>query len=312
MNLRLSTAPLIRSNLTTKRLMRDVLIALAPCTIMGIYRFGLNAALLLVISVLTAVLAEYLWMRLMKRPMLISDCSAAVTGLILGLNLPPTAPWWTAVIGSALAILLVKQLFGGIGDNFLNPAMAARAILLASWPVHMTTFMLPVNALVYTADAVTGATPLATGNAGYMDLLMGNIPGSIGEISALMILLGLAYLLVRKVITIIIPAAMLLSTALFSWLFGADPLYAVLAGGVLFGAVFMATDYTTTPMTRAGQAIFGVGAGLIVAIIRAFGAYPEGVTYAILLMNVVTPLIDKFVKPKLFGRPPKQKKEVQA
>ncbi|MDL2217429.1 RnfABCDGE type electron transport complex subunit D [Christensenellaceae bacterium OttesenSCG-928-M15] len=307
MALRMSTAPHIRSGETTRRIMADVLIALVPCVIAGVYRFGLSAALLIAVCLFTSVLSEFVWFKLSKRPMRVNDLSALVTGLILALNLPPTTSWWVAAIGCVFAIILVKQLFGGIGDNFVNPAIAARAALLASWPVQMTTFILPLNSATATAvDAVTSATPLSTGSAEYWNLFVGNIPGSIGEISKLMIIVGLLYLLIRKVITPVVPLCMLAGTALMSWILGGDPLAAILSGGVMFGAVFMATDYTTSPMTTKGQVVYAFGAGIIVSIIRKYGAYPEGVTYAILVMNIVTPLIDKYMKPKLFGRPQKE------
>lgn len=323
MNLRISTAPHIRSHDTTARLMLDVVIALIPTALVGVYLFGLYAALILVLSMASAVLAEYLYQRITKQPVRIGDCSALVTGLILGLNLPPTAPWWLAVIGSALAIVLVKQIFGGIGDNFMNPALAGRAILLASWPVRMTNYIAPnffkpeAFSLV---DAATTATPLAGNPADVpmLDLFLGNIPGTIGEVSKIAILLGFAYMLIRKTISWRIPVIMLVSTGLFSFLFsGVDPLSAMLSGGVMFGAVFMATDYTTSPMTAKGQMIYAAGCGLIVAVIRAFGAYPEGVTYAILLMNIATPLIDKYVGRRVYGfvkpeKPAKKGKEVKA
>ena len=321
MNLRISTAPHIRSHDTTSRLMLDVVIALIPTAAAGIYLFGLYSALLLVIAMVSAVLAEFLFQKITKQTVRVNDLSALVTCLILGLNLPPTAPWWIPMIGSALAIVLVKQLFGGIGDNFMNPALAARGILLASWPVRMTNYIAPnyfqpvAGSIV---DAATTATPLAGNPADVplFDLFMGNIPGTIGEVCKAAILLGLVYMLIRKTITWRIPVVMVASTALFSLIFGADPLSAILSGGVLFGAVFMATDYTTSPMTPAGQIIYAAGCGLIVAVIRAWGAYPEGVTYAILLMNIVTPLIDKYTHRKVYGcvKPEKVKKtkEVQA
>lgn len=306
MNLRISTAPHIHHPVTTQRLMIYVLLALLPTTAVGIYAFGLPALMLLAISCVTAVLSEFLWQKIVKKRVLISDCSALVTGLILGLNLPANAPWWLAVIGSAFAVLLVKQLFGGLGDNFLNPAMAARAVLLASWPVHMTSFVLPT--FFSGADAVTGATPLATKSAQLMDLFMGNIPGCIGEVSKVAILLGLLILLITRTITWHIPFTMVASVFVFSWLFGADPVYAILSGGVLFGAVFMATDYVTNPMTASGKMIYAAGIGLIIAVIRQFGAYPEGVTYGILLMNIATPLIDRFLPQKIYGRQKEVKK----
>lgn len=306
MNLRISTAPHIHHPVTTQRLMIYVLLALLPTTAVGIYAFGLPALMLLAISCVTAVLSEFLWQKIAKKRVLISDCSALVTGLILGLNLPANAPWWLAVIGSAFAVILVKQLFGGLGDNFLNPAMAARAVLLASWPVHMTSFVLPT--FFSGADAVTGATPLATKSAQLMDLFMGNIPGCIGEVSKVAILLGLLILLFTRTITWHIPFTMVASVFVFSWLFGADPVYAILSGGVLFGAVFMATDYVTNPMTASGKMIYAAGIGLIITVIRQFGAYPEGVTYGILLMNIATPLIDRFLPQKIYGRQKEVKK----
>lgn len=300
MNLRLSIAPHIRSGETTSRLMLNVIIALVPCAIAGIYNFGVNALVVLAVSMVTAVAAEYLFQVIARRPVRVGDLSALVTGLILGLNLPPTAPWWMAMVGSAFAIIIVKELFGGIGSNFMNPALTARAVLLASWPVFMTTFVNPTY-WAEGVDAVTTATPLATGGVATLDLLLGRIPGSIGEVSKIMILVGLAYLLITRTISWRIPVIMVATTGLLSWAFGSDPLAAVLSGGLLFGAVFMATDYTTSPMTAKGQAVYAVGCGLIVAVIRAFGNYPEGVTYGILVMNVATPLIDKFIKNRVYG-----------
>lgn len=300
MNLRLSIAPHIRSGETTSRLMLNVIIALVPCAIAGIYNFGVNALVVLAVSMVTAVAAEYLFQVIARRPVRVGDLSALVTGLILGLNLPPTAPWWMAMVGSAFAIIIVKELFGGIGSNFMNPALTARAVLLASWPVFMTTFVNPTY-WAEGVDAVTTATPLATGGVATLDLLLGRIPGSIGEVSKIMILVGLAYLLITRTISWRIPVIMVATTGLLSWAFGSDPLAAVLSGGLLFGAVFMATDYTTSPMTAKGQAVYAVGCGLIVAVIRAFGNYPEGVTYGILVMNVATPLIDKFIRNRVYG-----------
>ena len=312
MKLRISTAPHIRSGVTTQRIMQDVCIALVPCIIVGVYRFGLNVAVLIAVAGLTAMLAEYAIQKLMKRKIAVLDFSALVTGLILGLNLSPTAPWWLAVVGSAFAIVIVKALFGGIGHNFINPALAARAVLIASWPVHMTSYHASTG--VMQVDAVASATPLVTKAASYFDLFVGNVHGTIGEISKVAILVGLVYLLIMQVVSWRIPVVMIVSVAVFSLFFGEDPLYAVLSGGVLFGAVFMATDYTTTPMTAKGQMLFAAGAGLIVAIIRKYGAYPEGVTYAILLMNIASPLIDKYMKPRLYGKakPVREKKEVKA
>jgi electron transport complex protein RnfD len=296
--------------------MLHVLIALVPCVIAGIYRFGFGAALLLAISMCTAMLAELIFQKLAKKPVTTNDLSALLTGLIVGLNLPPQAPWWLAVVGSAFAIILVKQLFGGIGDNFMNPAMAARAVLLASWPVHMTKFIAPINGN-FGADVISGATqltainsvnsPLTLSGADLFNHFTGNIPGAIGEVSKAMIVLGLVYLLLTRVITWHIPVTMVASAALMSLILGGDPLSNIVSGGLLFGAVYMATDYTTSPMTKKGQVIFGAGCGIFVCIIRKYGAYPEGVTYAILFMNCLTPLLDKFIRPRVYGAEKKQK-----
>lgn len=296
-----SPAPHIRSKDSTASLMLDVLTALAPAVVAGCWLFGWSAARVVLISVVACVLFEYLYQKLTHQPIRINDLSAAVTGVIFALNLPPTAPWWMILIGAAVAIVLVKQLFGGIGDNFLNPALVARAVLLTSWPAHMTASN---TASAYVLDGVSSATLLTPGsavNATMLDMLVGRIPGSIGEVCKIAILIGLVYLLVKKVISWHIPVIMLATFALSSLLFGADPLKAVLTGGVMFGAVFMATDYVTSPMTSLGKSIYAFGCGLMVALIRNFGAYPEGVTYAILLMNVATPLIDRATKPKVYG-----------
>ncbi len=307
MKLTLSTAPHIRSRQDTRSLMLDVIIALLPATIAGVYYFGLSAALVVAITTLSAVVFEYAWQKLTHKPVCVGDLSAVVTGLLVGLNLPATAPWWMAVIGSGLAILLVKQLFGGIGDNFMNPALAARAILLASWPARMTAFVVPT--CWSGADAVSSATVLAGGyEASKLELFLGQVPGCIGEVCKAAIVLGFLYLLVRRVITWRIPVIFLGVFAALMAIFGYDPLVSVLSGGVMFGAVFMATDYTTSPMSTKGQVIYAALCGLIVAIIRCFGNYPEGVTYAILVMNVATPLIDKYAKPRLYGRLKKEAK----
>ena len=241
-----------------------------------------------------------------------------VTGMLLGLILPVTVPWWICVIGSVCAIVLVKQLFGGIGDNFLNPALTARAVLLASWPSKLSgaAFVNPSPLFLKPVDMVTTATPLAAlkaggaGDVSIMDMLLGNIPGSIGEVCKIAIILGFVYLLIKKVISWHIPVIVTAVTAVcsfaFSWIITGNCdftvlLTSVLSGGVLFGAVFMATDYTTTPMTLKGRVIFAIGTGILIAVIRYFGSYPEGVTYAILFMNIATPLIDKYVKPRVYG-----------
>ena len=300
-----SSAPHVRAKDSTALLMLDVVTALMPCAVAGIWLFGWGVARVILISVIACVLSEYLWQKLMRKPLHINDLSAVVTGMILALTLPSTAPWWLIVIGAVIAIVLVKQLFGGIGDNFVNPAMAARAILLASWPARMAA-----SAFVSPFDAVSSATPLESGAAGYstLDLFVGRIPGSIGEVCKLAILIGLVYLLIRKTITWHIPVAMIGSFMLCTLLLGGDPVQGVLTGSVLFGAVFMAPDYTTSPMTNTGKLIYAAGAGLITALIRAFGSYPEGTTYGVLLMNVATPLIDRATRLRIYG----QQKPVKA
>ncbi len=306
MSLRISTAPHMHNPLTTQRLMQFVFIALLPTAAWGVYAFGFQALLVLCLSMASSVLAEFLWQKIARQPVRIGDFSALVTGLILGLNLPATAPWWMVIIGAFFAIMIVKQLFGGLGDNFLNPALAARAVLLASWPVHMTASAC-VNPTFFQAgvDAVSTATPLgAPGNYTLMQLFLGQCPGAIGEVSKAAILLGLLFLLVTKVISWRIPVIMTVSVFCCTMLIsGATPeaaLAAVLSGGVLFGAVFMATDYVTSPITPWGQVVYAAVIGLIITLIRQFGSYPEGVTYGILLMNIATPLIDRLPR-KIYG-----------
>lgn len=300
-----SAAPHIVQKDSTASLMLDVLTALAPCVIAGVWLFGLNALRVVLLSVVFCVGIEYLYQKLAHKPIRINDLSAAVTGVIFALNLPPTAPWWMILVGSLTAIVLVKQLFGGLGHNFMNPALAARAVLLASWPAHMTASN-TASAFVLPFDAVSSATMLTpdsaiSGGVAMIDLIVGRIPGSIGEVCKIAILIGLAYLLVKKVISWEIPVVLVGTFMIFSALFNQDPVMSVLTGGVLFGAVFMATDYVTSPMTRIGQCVYAFGAGLIIAVIRSFGSYPEGVTYGILLMNIATPLIDRALRPKVYG-----------
>lgn len=312
MKLLVSTGPHVLTKESTQTLMLDVLIALAPTTVAGVYLFGLRAAWVLCVSVIAAMLSEFVWQKLMKKKGTIGDLSAIVTGLILGLNLPAGAPLWMAALGSAIAIILVKQLFGGIGNNFVNPAIFGRAFLLASWPARMTSFLLPQRLLgnseaVIGVDMISGATPLVPQKLGIglniplSDLFLGNIPGSIGEVCKIAILIGFVYMLVVKVISWHIPVFFVGSVALLSWLVGNDPLIAILSGSVLFGAVFMATDYATNPMQKIGHIIFGIGCGTMVVVIRKWGSYPEGVTYAILFMNCLTPLIDRFSTRRVYG-----------
>ena len=303
MQFSVSNAPHVHQKDSTASLMLDELTALMHCVIAGVWLFGWQALRVTLLSVVFCVGLELLWQKLGKKPIRINDLSAAVTGVILALNLPSTAPWWMILVGSAVAILLVKQMFGGLGCNFMNPALAARAVLLASWPTFMTATN-TASAYPLPFDTVTSATVLTEGStfsATTIDLLVGRIPGTIGEVCKVAILLGLLYLLLRRTITWHIPVVMIGSFMLFAWAFGLDPVAGVLSGGVLFGAVFMATDYVTSPMTPLGQCVYAAGAGLIVALIRAFGGYPEGVTYAILLMNIATPLIDRAIRPRIYG-----------
>lgn len=302
----ISSAPHIKTADTTQRLMLNVIIALLPCAIAGVFFFGWGAALVLAVAVVSAVLAELVWQKLAHQKVRIADCSAALTGLLLGLCISPVTPWWVVMIGSFFAIIVVKQLFGGIGDNFLNPALTARAVLLASWPAYLTTHI-AANGF---ADAITSATPLAS-SFSQIDLLLGTVPGAIGETSKIAILIGFAYLLFTKTIRWEIPVFVVLSTMATSWILGGDPIMSILTGGVLFGAVFMATDYVTSPMNRWAQIVYAIGIGVIIVVIRNFGDYPEGVTYAILLMNIAAPLLDRVMpEGKVYGH--SKKKEAKA
>lgn len=318
-----TATPHITDDVTTKEIMRDVLIALLPATIMGIYYFGMNAALTIIICMASSVLFEYGYQKLMKKTITIGDLSAAVTGLLLALNLPANGNFALGIVGSFFAIIVVKQLFGGIGQNFVNPALAGRAFLLISYPSGMVEFPPPTRNLFSlgtdaitsaTVDAVSAPTPLHNFSQGtmplntdYINRLIGYTKGSIGEVCAIAIIIGGLYLVIRKVISLYIPLSYILSYILLSYLLGvfgvADsvPLYEILLGGLLFGAFFMATDYTTSPITKEGKILYGIGCGIITLIIRKFGAYPEGVSFAILLMNLLTPLIDHFIKPRVFG-----------
>lgn len=303
MGLHVSNAPHIFNKDSTRTIMVDVILALLPTTIAGIFYFGLGALLHVLTGMVSAVLAEYAYQKLTNKPVRIADCSAAVTGMLLALNIPVSAPLWVTLIGSVVAIVLVKELFGGIGDNFMNPALTARAILMASWPVAMTSYTLPVFSLGLQADAVSSATVLHGLSATPLQMFLGFIPGTIGEVSKAAILMGFLYLLLRGVITWHIPVIYVGSYALLAFALGNNVLSGVLSGGLLFGAVFMATDYTTSPMSRRGQMLFAAGCGILTCLIRNYSSYPEGVTYSILLMNLVTPLIDKYVKGvRVYGK----------
>lgn len=296
-----SLSPHVRDSASTRRIMLQVCLALLPALAFGVWAFGLYALLVVALSVASAVGTEALVQRCLKRPITTSDGSAAVTGLLLGLTLPPEAPWYVPVFGAVFAIFIAKQVFGGLGDNFVNPALAGRAFLLACWPVEMTSYPNP-----FAVDALTSATPLADAGfaqsaAALQNAYLGFVPGTIGETCKLALLLGAAYLLLRRVIDWRIPVAYLGSLALLSWAFGENGLLSIGLGGVILGAFFMATDYVTSPITPWGKLVYGVGCGLITFAIRTWGAYPEGVTYAILLMNVAAPLIDRGFRPRKYG-----------
>lgn len=300
--LSMTSSPHLRSETTTQGIMRDVLIALVPTLIASILIFGFRALLLAAVCVAASVICEYIYRKLMHLSCTVSDLSAAVTGLLLAFNLPVGIPLWMAVIGCFVAVVIVKHLFGGIGKNFANPAIVGRIVLLISFATPMTTWALP-KAMQGGVDALTGATPLAVGGEGfsYLQLFLGNMGGSMGETCKLTLLLGFVYLLVRKVITFTTPVAFMATVFVLSAICGQDPVFHLLSGGVVLGAVFMATDYVTTPTTETGKLLFGVGCGVITVVIRLFASYPEGVSFAILLMNIVTPHIDRLCNSKPFG-----------
>ena len=321
--LTISSSPHAHSTTTTQTVMRDVLIALLPALIGSVYFFGLRALMVTLVSAAACVFFEWGYRKMMKLDDTTWDLSAVVTGVLLAFVCPPTVPYWMIVIGALFAIVLVKQLFGGIGKNFVNPALAGRAFMF-SWPVAMATWVKVgfENAapLVGSADIVTQATPLSAMHQGYfdpalgsiMDLFTGNVGGCIGETSALLLLAGFAYLLIRKVISARIPVAYIATVAVLAFLFpmGNDRLVwtaaQVFGGGLMLGAIFMATDYVTSPITKRGQIIFGIGCGILTIAIRYFGGYSEGVSYAILIMNLCVVLLDKVGRPVKFGAPKKE------
>ncbi|CCX37528.1 electron transport complex RnfABCDGE type D subunit [Clostridium sp. CAG:1013] len=308
-----SSSPHFNGGKTTQNIMLDVIIALAPAMIASVILFGPRAAVVIVTCVAACVLSEYLSRRVMKRPQTVGDLSCVVTGILLALNLPVTINPFIAVFGSVVAIVVVKQMFGGIGQNFVNPALTARIVLLNSFPSRMTHWVQPFDYSA-TADAVTTATPLGILKEGggdlpsYLDLFLGNTGGCLGETCALALLIGGIYLIARRVISPVIPVTYLATAAVFSALLGRDPLFDLLSGGLMLGAFFMATDYTTSPLYFWGRVVFAFGCGLITIVIREFGSLPEGVSYSIILMNILTPLIERYIKPRPFGSLPKAKK----
>ena len=313
---KVTSNPIVRTPRSTDKIMLDVIIALVPALGVGAYMFGVNVAILLVVNVACCVIFEWAYRKLMKKNTSVGDLSAVVTGVLLTCVMPSAAPWWLGIIGSFFAIIVVKQLYGGIGKNFLNPALAARAFLSAAYAAYMTAWAVPSVMRDVVVDATTMSTPLSymhTGDAlpeyfNFLNMFLGGIPGSIGEVSALALLVGAAYLLIRKVITWRIPVTFIGTVAVLTLVFGKEGysnvdwmLYNVLSGGLILGACFMATDYSTSPVNLNGQLIFGVGCGAITVLIRYFGSYPEGVSYAILIMNCCTWALDKATRPRQFG-----------
>lgn len=317
--LQATSSPHIRHPEKTSGVMRDVLIALLPTTAVGLYNFGLNAGLLILLCLVSSALFEYLYQRMLKQPSSVGDLSALVTGLILALNLPSNAPLWIAPIGCFFAIVVVKQLFGGLGQNFMNPAMGARVFLVISYPQIMTRFIDPAT------DAISQATPLSlikaanavsaasAGGPDYWlaqvpdlsDSFLGFIPGTIGETSALALLIGLAYLLIRKVVTWHIPVIYIGGVFVLQFLLDGFEWYwslqGILLGGVMLGGIFMLTDYSSSPMSIKGQVIYAFGAALITVLIRLYGGYNEGVMFSVLLMNILTPMIEHYTAPRVYG-----------
>ena len=309
--LKVSSSPHIRDKVTSGNIMLMVVIALLPASAFGVYNFGLSALIMLISTTVSSVLTEFIYEKLMHKKVTINDFSAVVTGLLLGLNMPPTAPWWMGVLGGIFAILVVKQLFGGLGQNFMNPALGARCFLMISFAGQMTTF-------VY--DGVTGPTPLsyvkegALDQVNTMDMLIGTIPGTIGETSVIAIIIGAIFLILMGVIDLRIPGTYIVTFVIFVGIFGHvahpeigffDPQYItahLCGGGLMLGAWFMATDYVTSPITKKGQIVYGIILGLLTGLFRIFGGSAEGVSYAIIISNLLVPLIEKVTLPKPFGK----------
>ena len=303
-----SSSPHIRDENTIQKVMLDVIIALLPATLGALYYFRINGAKIIFLSVFTAVVSEAVFQKIRKQPITINDSSAVVTGLLLAFNMPASAPWWLPVLGAIIAIVVVKQFFGGLGHNFMNPALAARIILMVSYTGHMTNWVTPGP------DAVSTATPLSfvkglaevpEGAPKLFDMFIGNIGGCLGETSAILLILGGIYLIYRGVISIQVPAIYIATVAVITLIFGRFDvyfmLYHLLAGGLMLGAIFMATDYASSPVTPKGRIIFAFGCGVLTSIFRLYGGYSEGVGFSILLMNIAAPLIEKYTSPKVFG-----------
>lgn len=299
-NLTVSSSPHIRQNTTTQRVMLDVIIALMPALIASVIIFGFRALLVTGVCVVCCVLLEFIWQKLMHKKVTVNDLTAVVTGILLAYNLPVGIPIWQAIIGCIVAIIVVKQLFGGVGKNFVNPALTGRIVMFLAFSVSMTTWVFP--------DAVSTATPLGLISSGQVDQLpslmnmfLGVRGGCLGETSVLALLLGGIYLVIRKVITWHTPVVYIATVFLFTLALGQQPVYQIMSGGLMLGAIFMATDYVTTPYTPIGKVVFALGAGILTVIIRVYGSYPEGVSYSILLMNILTPYINRIRITKPVG-----------
>jgi electron transport complex protein RnfD len=305
-NLIVSPAPHIRFKATTSRIMLDVIISLLPAFFFAVYVFGPRAALVTGVCVISCVFFEWAFEKILKRKNTINDLSAVITGMLLAYNLPVTIPVWQAVFGSFTAIILVKQLYGGLGKNFANPAITARIVMFLAFPVTMTTWAIPF-ARENAVDMITGATPLAllfkgqTETLATRDLFLGFHGGCLGEVSELALLLGGLYLIIRRVISWHTPVSFIAVVFALTALAGVNPIHHIFSGGLFLGAIFMATDYVTTPQTNLGRAIFGIGCGLLTVLIRLFGSYPEGVSFSILIMNTLVPFINKFTYKKALG-----------
>lgn len=308
-NLTVSFSPHLHKDESVSNIMWSVVISLAPAGIAGIALFGMHAFWMIILAVLSALITEAGIQGLTKKKIAISDGSAVLTGLLLAYNLPPKAPFWLALVGSFFAVAFGKMVFGGLGQNIFNPALVGRVFLMASWPKYMTDFTKPLS-----YDAVTSATPLTIlkegrllENLSYLDLFLGKRGGCIGEVCILALILGAIFLFIKGYISWHIPIPYIATVGLFTYVFGpkgllsGDWIFHILSGGLVLGAFFMATDYVTSPLTRKGQVIFGIGCGVITAVIRLWGGYPEGVSYAILMMNAATPIIDRYTKTRVYG-----------
>ena len=304
-NLIVSSSPHMVSNENTQRIMGMVILALLPSLCVSTYVFGPRVLILTAVCMVSAVLFEYLWNVLMKKPQTVGDLSAALTGLLIAFNVPSNLPYYIAIIGSFIAIIIVKQLFGGLGHNLFNPAITARIVLFIAFATQMTTWPVPRTAAT---DAITGPTPLGILKNGggelpsNMDLFLGTVGGSMGEVSAIALIIGGLFLIWRKVISPITPLCFIATVFIIALIAGEDPVFHILAGGVMLGAFFMATDYVTGPLTPAGQMVYGVILGVLTGIFRVFGASAEGVSYAIILSNILCPLIEKYTVPTAFGK----------